>query len=123
MNFESNDVGNLQYLWKQLSHILGMRQQSIRVSITLAAMRQISVKAVSIVQTTRLFLRLRDHLFARRFELLKLTGVNFEIWYKRYTLVLCCHHYLLDHPERSNISSNDPPAATAAHWLCNSWIR
>jgi hypothetical protein len=54
-------------------------QQSIRISISLAAKREIPIKTPTVIQACRLAFSHLDGFGAQRFELLRLAGVDFEI--------------------------------------------
>src|SRR5262245_47452243 len=79
VQFESNDLADLQQLSQQLADILDVCDSGVRGSIAFAAMRLIAVKAEAVIKTARLGFRLFDELLTQRFEFLNLAAVDFEI--------------------------------------------
>ena len=79
MHFQSSNLGNLECLLKQRSHVFKVRQQTFSVFVTFPAMSLVAVKAESIIKSLWLLARLHDELFTKFLERRQLASGNLEI--------------------------------------------
>jgi hypothetical protein len=96
VNFQTGEFGNLESFFDDVTHVLEMNEQRVTIDIAFPAMRQIAVKAKSVIEAARLAVRLGDKALAQMLERLKFAFLNFEVRNNSAAFIFGCHKLFLD---------------------------